>query len=101
MSKSYFGVFHQSDSSSDEDAESRHPSASAVPVSNPRINIPSDEDLSTFRLDEETVLEAVYANDFQRHNGAWGYARLEVNVRPPDVLPHQIGSRLRYVVPAS
>ena len=47
--------------------------------------IPSYEDLSASRADEETVLAAVYGDDFTRENGARGVARLNVHCRPPDV----------------
>ena len=67
---------------------------SSAAIAAPPIDIPSYEDLSTSRADEETVLQAVYADDFRRHNGVWGCARLEVDVRPPDVERERIGSQL-------
>jgi hypothetical protein len=48
-------------------------------------DIPSYEDLSASRADEETVLAAVYGDDFTREIGAGGIARLNVHCRPPDV----------------
>jgi hypothetical protein len=35
-------------------------------------NIPSYEDLSITRIDEETVLNAVYADEFSTKEGPWG-----------------------------
>ena len=48
-------------------------------------------------MDEITVLQAVYGDDFQETLGVWQRPRLQVKVRPPDVEPHRIGSQLRYV----
>lgn len=58
------------------------------------IPIPSYEDLSLTRVDEETVLNAVYGDDFWKRNGAWGSSILCVKVRPPDTEPCKIGSQL-------
>ncbi|CAJ1930603.1 unnamed protein product [Cylindrotheca closterium] len=58
------------------------------------LTIPSYEDLSSHRVDEETVLGAVYGPDFSKAEGAWGSTRLEVNVRPPDLDTDKIGSTL-------
>lgn len=58
------------------------------------VVIPSFEDLSGARADEEMVLSVVYGEDFQRHIGVWGCARFEVNVRPPDIEPARIGCQL-------
>jgi hypothetical protein len=115
----FFGVLQDSDSSSEDDEKpkrsvtvnhsllptpGRNPQQSLpTTTSEPRlpptakqhiIHIPSYEDLSTTRADEETVLQAVYAQDFRRQVGVWGCARLEVDVRPPDIDPEQIGSHL-------
>lgn len=61
------------------------------------VLIPPYDDISASRADEETVLQAVYMNDFRRHAGVSGYPRFEVDIRPPDVKPDQIGSQLWYV----
>ena len=76
------------DDSSTEERETPAPSAvlSTVP--------PSYEDLSMSRADEETVLTAVYGDDFTRQVGVWGCAKLQVNCRPPDVDRDHIGSEL-------
>jgi len=50
------------------------------------------EDLSSFRADEEEVLTAVYGPDFATAEGVWGCARHSVAVRPPDVDPSRVGS---------
>jgi len=49
------------------------------------VSVSSFEDLSVSRADEETVLAAVYGDDFAREDGVWGVARLNVHCRPPDV----------------
>jgi translation initiation factor 2-alpha kinase 4 len=61
------------------------------------------------RADEETVLAAVYGDEFTREDGVWGCARLNVHCRPPDVERHcvgceltlsvQLGKKYPYVVP--
>jgi len=76
----FFGVLRDDSSSEDDD--------------NRDVYIPSYEDLSTARADEETVLQVVYAQDFRRYDGVWGCSRLEVDVRPPDVESKRIGSQL-------
>ena len=58
------------------------------------VGVPSHEDLSMARDDEETVLTAVYGEDFTREVGVWGCARLNVHVRPPDTDREHIGSEL-------
>uniref|UniRef100_A0A6U6FXU5 non-specific serine/threonine protein kinase n=2 Tax=Odontella aurita TaxID=265563 RepID=A0A6U6FXU5_9STRA len=58
------------------------------------VDVPSYEDLSSVRTDEETVLSAVYGHDFSRENGVWGCARLNVHVRPPDTQIENVGSEL-------
>jgi len=57
-------------------------------------SVPSYEDLSLTRIDEETVLSAVYGNDFSRKEGPWGSRIFCVHVRPIDIAPEQIGSQL-------
>ena len=67
------------DSSSSDDEQALRP-------------VPSHEDLSLCRADEETVLTAVYGDDFSAETGVWGVPRLNVHVRPPD--SEHIGSEL-------
>eukprot|EP00557_Chaetoceros_sp_GSL56_P001869 CAMPEP_0176491038 /NCGR_PEP_ID=MMETSP0200_2-20121128/8206_1 /TAXON_ID=947934 /ORGANISM="Chaetoceros sp., Strain GSL56" /LENGTH=954 /DNA_ID=CAMNT_0017888415 /DNA_START=105 /DNA_END=2967 /DNA_ORIENTATION=+ len=62
------------------------------------LPIPSYEDLSLTRVDEETVLNAVYGDDFSKRNGAWGSSILCVKVRPPDTEASKIGSQLTLIV---
>lgn len=57
-------------------------------------DIPAYEDLSSTRLDEETVLIAVYGDDFHTKDGPWGSKMFCVNVRPPDIDSEKIGSQL-------
>ena len=84
----------QDDSDSDSDEQ---------PDDIPKTNavVPSYEDLSTSRADEETVLSAIYGPDFTREDGAWGCAKLNVQVRPPDVDQSHVGSQLRLSVQLS
>ncbi len=63
-------------------------SASASPY------VPSFEDLSLTRNDEEIALDAIYGEDFTSKKGAWGYPIFCVKVRPPDIEPTKIGSYL-------
>jgi translation initiation factor 2-alpha kinase 4 len=108
MSDGFFSALQDDDSSSDEDNDSHHQSSPPTPESN--LNIPSYEDLSTSRDDEETVLSAVYGPDFTSQTGVWGSAKLEVQVRPPDIqepyigaqclLSVQLGKQYPYVVPS-
>ena len=103
MSSGFFGVLQQDDSSDDDDDDNDQNGSSSQSTQNlkqaPAVteltaDIPVYEDLSTSRADEETVLLAVYGQDFQRNQGVWGTARLEVQVRPPDVDAAHIGNQL-------
>jgi hypothetical protein len=111
MSSGFFGVLQQDDSSDDDDdddhddqndssrtdttSDKRHQQSTQNPKpAEIAADIPAYEDLSTSRADEETVLLAVYGRDFQRNQGVWGTARLEVQVRPPDVDAARIGNQL-------
>jgi len=95
----------QEDDSSDEERVVTSPTAQQ----HENVNVPSHEDLSMARVDEETVLTAVYGEDFTRQDGVWGCARLSVQVRPPDtdrahvgselLLSVQLGKQYPYVVP--
>lgn len=80
------GRFDALEEDSSEDEEDRHQMSTIV------ADFPSHEDLSLSRADEETVLTAVYGEDFHREKGVWGCARLYVHVRPPDT--EQVGSEL-------
>jgi hypothetical protein len=98
MSSGFFGVLQQDDSSEDDDQNDSFHATSDKQEQSPQnpnqAAIPAYEDLSTSRADEETVLKAVYGPDFQRNMGVWGTARLEVQVRPPDVDAKQFGNQL-------
>jgi len=91
MSSGFFGVLQDDDS---DDAEERPPPQTRKAD----VHIPSYEDLSSTRLDEVTVLEAVYGEDFTNTDGVWGCPLLQVQVRPPDIDPEKIGSCLRLAV---
>lgn len=52
------------------------------------------EDATTQREDEETVLAAVYGDDYYKEDGVWGYPILCVHVRPPDIEEKRIGTEL-------
>eukprot|EP00550_Attheya_septentrionalis_P002446 CAMPEP_0198283486 /NCGR_PEP_ID=MMETSP1449-20131203/3055_1 /TAXON_ID=420275 /ORGANISM="Attheya septentrionalis, Strain CCMP2084" /LENGTH=1832 /DNA_ID=CAMNT_0043980097 /DNA_START=122 /DNA_END=5620 /DNA_ORIENTATION=+ len=68
--------------------------APSAMTSGSAVEAPSYEDLSMCRNDEETVLSAVYGDDFTRRNGVWGCARILVRVRPPDINSENVGSEL-------
>jgi translation initiation factor 2-alpha kinase 4 len=59
-----------------------------------QLHIPSYEDLSTSRADEETVCKAVYDQDFVVESGVWGCPKFQVRVRPPDIDESKVGSQL-------
>ena len=58
---------------------------------NDKVDIPSFEDLSSSRADEEMVLQTIYGDDFYTDMGTWGQKKLSVKVRPPDLEPKQVG----------
>jgi translation initiation factor 2-alpha kinase 4 len=92
MSSGQFAAFLDDGSDSDSDQ------TPTEPLVNESGHIPSYEDLSTSRTDEETVLWAVYGPDFSREDGPWGCAKLQVQVRPPDMDLEHIGSQLKLSV---
>lgn len=104
MPPGQFDALQDEDSSDDDE---RRPSDDEKNVTVPSHE--DHEDLSMARVDEETVLTAVYGEDFTREDGVWGCARLNVHVRPPDtdrehvgselVLSIQLGKQYPYVVP--
>ena len=77
------------DALQDDDDDSsdggKHDESVLASHGHPQFIIPSYEDLSVSRADEETVLAAVYGDDFTREHGIGGVARLNVHCRPPDV----------------
>lgn len=83
MPSQFQALAEDSDSEDDEDIEPVNLSA-----------IPSYEDLSTTRIDEETVLQAIYGEDYWKSEGVWGSAVLNIRVRPPDIPPEQLSSKL-------
>jgi hypothetical protein len=89
MSSNRFAAFLEDASDSDKTPEK--------PVKH-NVHIPSYEDLSSHREDEETVLSAIYGPDFSIKDGAWGSPKLEVQVRPPDLDYDKIGSQLKLSV---
>ena len=76
-----FDVLQQEEESSSDDDSA----PSAPPSALEEVSLPPYEDLSVSRADEETVLTAVYGDDFTREDGVLGVARLSVHCRPPDV----------------
>ena len=89
MPSGRFDALQGEDESSDED----EPDITSHPDNNQEsVVVPPYEDLSVTRADEETVLAAVYGDDFSREDGVWGVARLNVHCRPPDV--DQVGCEL-------
>jgi eukaryotic translation initiation factor 2-alpha kinase 4 len=93
MKKGFFDVLRDdNDSSSDSSTSSQ--SLPEEPVHN--VEVPSFEDLSLCRADEETVLQAVYGPDFTLEEGAHQgrSSRLNVLVRPPDTDKDHAGTQL-------
>jgi eukaryotic translation initiation factor 2-alpha kinase 4 len=92
MKKGFFDVLRDdSDSSSDSSASSESQQKEALH----NAEVPSFEDLSLCRADEETVLQAVYGSDFSIEEGHQGRAsRLNVHVRPPDTDKDHVGTQL-------
>ena len=90
-----------SSSNSDEDTTQQ------IPTPTPAKVIPSYEDLSSTRADEETVLQAVYDTDFKSVPGIWGCPKLQILVKPPDTeqcfchltLSVQLAKQYPYVPP--
>lgn len=77
-----------------QDEEESSDDEEVPPTTESGVSVPSHEDLSLARVDEETVLTAVYGDDFTREQGVWGCARLNVHVRPPDTDANQVGSEM-------
>jgi hypothetical protein len=82
MPSGRFDALQDEDESSDDDESDIAPPPNTLQNA---VGIPSHEDLSVTRADEETVLAAVYGDEFSREDGASGVARLDVHCRPPDV----------------
>jgi translation initiation factor 2-alpha kinase 4 len=91
-STGFYGVLQDDD---EDDDEAPAPNAATT------LHIPPYEDLSSVRMDECTVLQAVYAEEFEQHVGIWGCPRLHVHVSPPDIEPSRIGSKLVLAVQLS
>ena len=79
---------------SDNAAEDEHNVNTKANEGMSNIPVPAYEDRSMTRLDEETVLDAVYGNDFHKKDGPWGSRVFCVNVRPPDIHSNKIGSQV-------
>ncbi len=58
------------------------------------VDVPSYEDLSSSRADEETVLQCIYGEDYEREAGSWGQAIAKVKIRPPELDPKAMGCQL-------
>ena len=115
----FFGALRDDSSDSDGDkadvpsnkkihsSTPRRKNQTPTPLPSTKVDIPAYEDLSRSRADEETVLQVVYGNDFSKAEGAWGCPRLQVTVRPPDVvevfsqflLSIQLSKQYPYVAP--
>lgn len=81
----------------DDDDDSSTGSSAAgqqKPSEGNSVTVPFYEDLSSGRVDEETVLIAVYGDDFSSEKGVWNYPCWAVKVKPPDIDPQKIGSSL-------
>jgi hypothetical protein len=59
------------------------------------VDIPSFEDLSLCRTDEETVLAAVYSDDFKKEPGeAWGSHVYSIQAKPQGLTTEETGCSL-------
>ena len=113
----FYGVLGESDSSSDDQSIEQEQSAtfngksigtnspdksslplqpqSEQPNSVVPVEIPSFEDLSSLRVDEVTVLQEVYGNDFSMAKpGDGGNVTLQIFVRPLEIEPARVGSNV-------
>ena len=89
MRSGRFDVLQEEDESSDDEESD---TVASPNTNHDAVGVPPHEDLSVARADEETVLAAVYADEFSREDGAHGVSRLNVHCRPPDV--DQVGCEL-------
>ena len=112
MPPGQFDALVDDDDDNDDTSSSESDSSAIVKAGNKgnQSDIPSYEDLSSNRSDEEMVLVAIYGDDFSKQEGTWGQQKLLVNVRPPGIddrekifvsltLSTQIGKQYPYVVP--
>ena len=83
------------DSSAEGSNTAQENGAVAPPAEGNSVTVPAYEDVSTARMDERSVLEAVYGPDFSADTGAWNYPCWRVQVKPPDLDPQKIGSTLQ------
>ena len=96
MPPGQFDALVDDSSEGDSDTKENDDNDSAIlRPSHTNVNIPSYEDLSSNRSDEEMGLVAIYGDDFSKEVGTWGQQKLLVKVRPPGIEdPHKIGSSL-------
>lgn len=105
MSTGFFDALKNDDSSSsssssdgdDHPHSAQRPSGGAPqapPSEGSSLVVPAYEDLSNTRMDEATVLQAIYGDDFVSRPGVWQYPHWTIHVRPPDMDPAKVGSHL-------
>lgn len=58
------------------------------------VDVPSYEDLSSSRADEDVVLQCIYGEDYEKEAGSWGQAIAKVKIRPPELDPKAMGCQL-------
>ncbi|GKY90546.1 hypothetical protein MPSEU_000028300 [Mayamaea pseudoterrestris] len=97
-SRGFFGVLKDdASSSSDETDQNEHANntqqSADTAVQDTNLHVPAYEDLSSCRMDEITVLQVVYGDDFTQRVGTWNLVVLQVKVQPPDLEPAKIGSK--------
>ena len=103
-SRGFFGVLDDDDdeASAVSNDNNNNDTSSSIPNNPPLLPhdsslshvVPAYEDLSTSRMDEITVLQVVYGDDFTQSVGTWGLPVVVISVQPPDVATEKIGSRL-------
>ena len=106
MSTGFFAALRNDDddssaSSSDNKKQKTTQVSPSPPHEGSSVTVPAYEDLSNARIDEATVLEAVYGDDFTSKPGVWNYPSWAVRVQPPDLDETKIGSQLELRIQVS
>jgi ubiquitin-protein ligase len=98
MAKGFFDVLQDENSSDDDDSstssKSDQSSQSISAHKKPNVIVPSFEDLSLCRSDEETALLAIYGDEDFTKKQKGSSTHLYLNVRPPDTVQSHVGTQL-------
>lgn len=90
---SRYAVFDDDDDEEENDVEESTTMKSSSMITSASAIIPG-EDLSLMRRDEELALQTVYQEDFRKMTGTWGGVQYEIQLKPPDLAPEDVGSSL-------